>query len=203
MPGIGGGGGGPPIGGIGGGGGAPTLGMGGGGGGEVGPPPIAGLVGVEPVPVPVADKGRGGPIVPKSMDARWRAFPAPGPSSSDESSSLSEPTTDHSSSSGRARERGPVGWEISGSAFIFSEEVGGRRWKGFVDTAVFAAGDETTGSADGGASFLKNGLFVSFSDCGLVTGRLVLIAGLGTGGTETGIGGGGGLTSLRSSSWLP
>lgn len=185
--------------GIGGGGGAPAFGIGWAGGGEVGPP-IAGLVGVLPIPVPVADKGRGGPIVPKRMDARWRALPAPGPSSSDESSSLSESTTDHSSSSGRTRERGPVGWLMSGAAFVASGEVGGRRWKGFVETAEFADGEATAGSADGGACFLKKGLLVSCADFGLVTGREVFTAGLGTGGTATGIGGGGGLSSFRSSS---
>lgn len=189
--------------GIGGGGGAPELGIGGGGGGDVGPWPIAGLVGVLAVPVPAADRGRGGPIVPKRMDARWRALPAPGPSSSDESSSLSESTTDHSSSSGRARERGPVGWLTIGVAFVASGELGGILRKGFVETAEFAEGDATEDSVDGGAIFLKKGLLVSCSDFGLVTGREVLTAGLGTGGTATGTGGGGGLTSFRSSSWLP
>jgi hypothetical protein len=83
----------------------------------VGPLPTAGLVGIDPVPVPAAESGRGGPIVPKRIEARWRALPAPGPSSSEESSSLSEPTTDHSSSSGRARETlPPVGWPTRGSA---------------------------------------------------------------------------------------
>lgn len=72
-----------------------------------------------------------------------------------------------------------------------------------METAEFADGDATEGSADGGANFLKKGLLVSCSDFGLVTGREVFTAGLGTGGTATGIGGGGGLTSLRSSSWLP
>jgi hypothetical protein len=111
MLGIGGGGGAPPLGiGGGGGGGAPEKGMGGGGGAEDESRAGAGLVGVEPGPVPAAERGRGGPMVPKRIDARWRALPAPGPSSSDESSSLSEPTTDQSSSSGRKRDgRLPVG----------------------------------------------------------------------------------------------
>jgi hypothetical protein len=136
-------------------------------------------------------------MVPNRMEARWRAFPAPGPSSSEESSSLSEPTTDHSSSSGRAREtRPPVGWPIKGSALGASVvEVGGGRWKGLLDCA-------------GGVPavlllawrFLKNGFFVSVSEGGLVTGRLVLTAGDGIGGTKAGTGGGGGDTSLRSSS---
>lgn len=120
MVGIGGGGGGPPLGngggggaellGIGGGGGAPPVGIGGGGGGAGGlkaPSLGAGLLGFDATPA--ADNGRGGPIVPKRMEARWRALPAPGPSSSDESSSLSEPTTDQSSSSGRTRDVRPVG----------------------------------------------------------------------------------------------
>lgn len=78
MPGIGGGGGGPEFGmgggggalelGMGGGGGgaAPLLGIGGGGGGDEGPPAGAGEVGVEPAP---AETSRGGPMVPKRIDA--------------------------------------------------------------------------------------------------------------------------------------
>lgn len=109
IPGGGGGGGGGAPGapelGIGGGGGALALGIGGAGGGELKPgEAMAGEVGVEPEPIPAAERGRGGPMVPKRIDARWRAPPAPGPSSSDESSSLSESTTDQSSSSGRTRE---------------------------------------------------------------------------------------------------
>lgn len=50
------------------------------------------------------------------------------------------------------------------------------------------------------ASFFKNGFFVSVSAGGLVTGRLVVIAGEAIGGTKAGTGGGGGETSFRSSS---
>jgi len=118
----GGGGGGGPLGaplGIGGGGGAELDGIGGGGGGENAPDPGAGLLGSLPAPLPVALNGRGGPIVPKSIDANIFALPAPGFSSSEESSSLSDPATDHSSSSGLTRlirPPGPVGWVVNGDA---------------------------------------------------------------------------------------
>jgi len=108
------------IGGGGGGGapGAPPVGIGGGGGGAGGatalgsvrPVPIAGLDGAE-FP-PAAERGRGGAMVPKRIEAKCLAPPAIGLSSSEESSSLSEPTTDQSSSSGRTRDgRAPVGWD--------------------------------------------------------------------------------------------
>jgi hypothetical protein len=118
MIGIGGGGGGgapgaPPVGiggGGGGAGGAVALGSRGAGGAAVGPVPIAGLDGAE-FP-PAAERGRGGAMVPKRIEAKCLAPPAIGPSSSEDSSSLSEPTTDQSSSSGRTREgRAPVGWD--------------------------------------------------------------------------------------------
>ena len=63
-----------------------------------------------------ADKGRGGAIVPKRMEASCLALPPEGPfvSSSSEESSV-ESTTDHSSSSGRTREgREPVGVDERG-----------------------------------------------------------------------------------------
>jgi hypothetical protein len=122
APGGGGGGGGgapgAPIPGIGGGGGAlggaPMPGIGGGGGGAGGAPVGAGdsavgdvtpgLTGEKARVSSAAERGRGGAMVPNSIEASWRAFPAPGPSSSSDESSRSEPTTDHSSSSGRTRE---------------------------------------------------------------------------------------------------
>ena len=56
-----------------------------------------------------AERGRGGPMVPNSMDTRCLADPPTGASSSsEEESPLEESTTDHSSSSGRRRERPPV-----------------------------------------------------------------------------------------------
>ena len=185
--------------GIDGGGGAPPgaeAGIGGGGGGLVGPLPTAGLAGVELLPV--ADEGRGGPMVPKRMDARWRALPAPGPSSSEESSSLSEPTTDHSSSSGRARETRPEGCDASGSAALGASWVTGRRWKGLLDTAAGVPEVEDVSLA--WASFFKKGFFVSVSGGGLATGRLEFRAGVGIGGTKVGTGGGGGKASFCSSS---
>lgn len=133
APGGGGGGGGgapgAPIPGIGGGGGAPVLGIGGGGGGAAGAPALGagdwavgdvtpGLTGEKARVSSAAERGRGGAMVPNSIEASWRAFPAPGPSSSSDESSRSEPTTDHSSSSGRTREGlAPVGlaaWTGSG-----------------------------------------------------------------------------------------
>jgi hypothetical protein len=114
---------------MGGGGGAPVLGA---GGGDEGPLAGAGEVGVEPAPA--EDRSFGGPIVPKRIDARWRAPPAPGPSSSEESSSLSESTTDQSSSSGRAREgRGPDGAAVTAEVGFAGSWVAGRRWKGLCD----------------------------------------------------------------------
>ena len=114
-PGIGGGGGGAA--------GAPDSGIGGGGGG--GPseldskaPAINGLscTGVEGL-LSIADNGRGGAIVPNRIDAKCLAEPPVGafPSSSLDSS-LSDSATDHSSSSGRRRDCGPVYVGVSGFA---------------------------------------------------------------------------------------
>jgi hypothetical protein len=75
--------------------------------------PVAGEDGLSSI----ADKGLGGPIVPKRIEARCFALPPPGlSSSSSEESSLSEPVADHSSASGRARDLGPVGTESRGLA---------------------------------------------------------------------------------------
>ncbi len=122
MPGGGGGGaGGAPDDGIGGGGGGgaaggPSLskapGIGGGGGGDIAGAGLEGLS--RDFLSSMADKGRGGAMVPKSMEASCFALPPVGTASSSSSSS-EESTTDHSSSSGRAREgRFPVGVEVSG-----------------------------------------------------------------------------------------
>lgn len=126
-----GGGGGAPTLGIGGGGGAPVMGMGGGGGAPSGAPPNAdpvgsvggagalsllidgpavGVAGLSLSGVfglsfsSIAERGRGGPIVPKRMDARCLAVPPEGRSDSSSDESSLESTTDHSSSSGRTRE---------------------------------------------------------------------------------------------------
>lgn len=52
----------------------------------------------------IEERGRGGPIVPKRMDARCLAVPPEGRSDSSSDESSLESTTDHSSSSGRTRE---------------------------------------------------------------------------------------------------
>lgn len=162
--------------------------------------PGAGLLGS--LELPAALNGRGGPIVPKSMDANIFALPAPGFSSSEESSSLSDPTTDHSSSSGLTRlgrPPGPVGWVVNGDA------AGGlvawvRRWNGLVDSEDEEAADCSA------ASFLRNGFLVSawgeaVSACGEVT-----LGGVDTGGVvgrvEEGIGALRGGDLSVSSSWL-
>lgn len=110
LPGIGGGGGGEVIGA-----GASTLGIGGGGGGGGGAIGDAALTATGLAvddSLPAADRGRGGAIVPNSIEASWAALPPPGRSSSDSSSlsSLSEP---QSSVSARRRETGPEGAFVS------------------------------------------------------------------------------------------
>lgn len=65
----------------------------------------------------LADKGWGGAMVPKRIEASCFALPPAGRSSSSlsEESSSVESTTDHSSSSGRTRDgREPVGVEVRG-----------------------------------------------------------------------------------------
>ena len=144
IPGGGGGGAGgaPDIPGGGGGGGgadgAPDDGIGGGGGAAGGGPASSKLPGMEDAGggdsaelgvegggldglsvdflSSIADKGRGGAIVPNSMDASCFALPPVGLSASPSSSEEEvESTTDQSSSSGRTREgRLPVGVEVSG-----------------------------------------------------------------------------------------
>jgi hypothetical protein len=111
-------------------------------------------------------------MVPKRMDARWRAFPAPGPSSSEESSSLSEPTTDQSSSSGRTREVRPIGWVWIGSGARALSCCWGRKNGLLVATP---ADEEAESPPDCVTSFL-NGFLVSASDGGLATGRGVFCA---------------------------
>lgn len=119
-----------------------------------------------------AERGRGGAMVPNSIEASWRAFPAPGPSSSSEESSRSEPTTDHSSSSGRTREGlAPVGLGWTGSGALAAACCGGRRWNGLVSCAGGDAtgGDVTTAPPPGTIGwpkFLKKGLRVAVSAYG-------------------------------------
>ena len=58
----------------------------------------------------MADRGRGGPMVPNSIEANCFALPPVGRSSSSSEESFESSTTDHSSSSGRTRDgRAPVG----------------------------------------------------------------------------------------------
>lgn len=212
MPGMGGGGGGgaagAPVGGMGGGGGggggaplgdstsATGSGMGGaGGGGAVGEPTEGDAAG--DALSPVADRGRGGAMVPKRMEARWAALLPPGLSlsSSSESSSesLSEP---QSSSSGRRREICPVGWGAIEAA-LASCVI---RWKGLVDSA--GGGGGAMGAAAVGAVgdasedcviILKYGF--RLSSLGSSTGGLVTRDGSGMGGAAG--------AALLSSSVLP
>ncbi len=128
IPGGGGGGGGA--------GGAPDRGIGGGGGGgATGGSPSSKLpgmggdmamaifgvggAGVDGLSIDllssIADKGLGGAIVPKSIEASCFALPLGLSVSSSSSEDEVESTTDHSSSSGRTREgRLPVGVEVRG-----------------------------------------------------------------------------------------
>lgn len=115
-----GGGGGAPLGGA-------VSGIGGGGGGEPGGPALNGggggggtsklemggtdgvdglLMGVVSLSwSPVAERGLGGAMVPNRMEARCLALPPPEVRSGSSSEEFSvESTTDHSSSSGRARD---------------------------------------------------------------------------------------------------
>lgn len=70
-------------------------------------------------------------MVPKRMEASCLALPAPvgALDSESDSSSLSEPAADHSSSSGLRRDCGPVKEGMSGLA----TSCCAMRWKGLVD----------------------------------------------------------------------
>jgi hypothetical protein len=136
---------GTPESGIGGGGGgalgAPESGIGGGGGGarELGSKVVGAdrlsSTGVDGL-LSIADNGRGGAMVPKRMDARCLADPPVGPSSpSSLESSLSDSAADHSSSSGRLRDWGPVLVCVSG----FAASCCAMRWNGLVDDSSFGA----------------------------------------------------------------
>ena len=139
-------------------GGSKLPGMGGGGNGEVGTPILGvGGPGLEGLSIDllssIADKGRGGAMLPKSIDANCLALPPvgfSGPSSS--SDEEVESTTDHSSSSGRTREgRWPVGVEARGGGCgcdLVASCCWARRWKGFVDSVGGEVTDEggTAGS---------------------------------------------------------
>lgn len=135
---------GPLLSGMGGGGGgaagAPELGTGGGGGGgdAIGASFAgAGLADVEFLPA--ADSGRGGAIVPNKMEANWAAFPPPGRSSSESSSSsLSEP---QSSESARFLETGPVGAGVAWAIIL---------WKGLVDGSDRGTGGAVATTEPGG-----------------------------------------------------
>lgn len=86
----------------------------------------------------MAERGRGGAMVPKSMDASCFALPPVGrPFSSSESEESSvESTTDHSSSSGRTRDRrDPVGVDERCGRDLETLSCWVRRWKGLVDTS--------------------------------------------------------------------
>jgi hypothetical protein len=133
-PGIGGGGGGAA--------GAPNSGIGGGGGGGAPrlDPKAAGTDGESCTGVggllSIADNGRGGAMVPNRIDARCLAEPPVGaPPSSSLESSFSDSATDHSSSSGRRRDCGPLYVGASG----FAASCCAIRWKGLVDESSLGA----------------------------------------------------------------
>lgn len=132
---------GPLLSGMGGGGGggaagAPELGTGGGGGGDAIGASFAGAGLADVEFLPAADSGRGGAIVPNKMEANWAAFPPPGRSSSESSSSsLSEP---QSSESARFLETGPVGAGVAWAIIL---------WKGLVDGSDRGTGGAVTAAA--------------------------------------------------------
>jgi hypothetical protein len=135
-PGIGGGGGGAA--------GAPESGIGGGGGGGadgldsnapgIDAPSCTGVEGL----LSIADKGRGGAMVPNRIDARCLAEPPVGGSASSSlESSFSDSATDHSSSSGRRRDCGPVYVGVRG----FAASCCAIRRNGLVDESSLGVDD--------------------------------------------------------------
>lgn len=86
----------------------------------------------------IADIGRGGPIVPKRIEASCFALPPVGLSSSSDSSSEDSTTDQSSSSFGAARVRAGAA-AGSGRAVLFCSVV--MRWNGFVDCPSAGCGD--------------------------------------------------------------
>lgn len=116
----------------------------------------------------IDERGRGGAMVPKRMEASCLAPPWEGASSSSEDES-SESTTDQSSSSWRPslRAGGPEGsLKVGVTALLAFSCV--RRWKGFVDTSLVLLGggggvEAALFSWLDKAIFFKNGFLVSVS----------------------------------------
>lgn len=154
----------------------------------------AGEAGFESVPM-----GRGGPMVPKRMEASCFALPPVGAESSSSSSLSDDSTTDQSSSSeeglrDRRLEAGPGSGRV---VFAAPSEGVVMAWKGLV-SRLLASGEATEGvpAADGGWFMLfQNGFFDSA--CGDWTAGGLPIAVPGSGGADGGRGGaGGGAASL-------
>ena len=96
-------------------------------------------------------------MVPKRIDASCLALPPTGRSSSSSVVSLSESTTDQSSSSGRTRDgRVPVGVLVSSGATDLAFSCCVRRWKGLVDTSL--GGEVTDVAADEGPAGVEDSL---------------------------------------------
>lgn len=114
----------------------PADGAGGGGKGAEG---MAGDARADLLLSPVADRGRGGPMEPKSSEASWAA-PAAGRSSSESESDSSLPEPHSSSVSGRFLETGPVGCGVMGAvaaaSVLLLSWVRVMRWNGFVDCSA-------------------------------------------------------------------
>ena len=188
--------------GIGGGGGAPPEGIGGGGGasfdgaaaadltaGEAG----AGDPGVDDEALSMLDKGRGGAMVPKRIDARCLALP-PGRSGSSSSSDEDDSAADQSSSSSFGMVRVLAGAAIGSGKDVLALSCCVRRWNGFVDCPLSPVPGDASGGAGAAVAcpiLLKNGLFED-------SGGLV-IAGLGAFGADGGGAAGAVLVSLGSS----
>lgn len=173
MPGAGGGGGGgapgAAVGGIGGGGGGAPLGapdgMGGGGGGAAGAEVGGGEDGVSPAAAvgdltgggeealsPAAERGRGGAMVPKRMEASWAALLPPVLSSSESSSESSSLSVPQSSSSCRFLDTGRDGRDGMAAPTALAADPAALetacviRKKGFVDSGGAGAGGDATGA---------------------------------------------------------
>lgn len=121
--------------------GAAAAGTGGGPGGAGGGDATVGgdatAVGEETDLLSAADRGRGGPMVPNSMDASWAALVPPGLSSSESSSSSSLSEPQPSSVSARFRDIG-AGAAVCGAVM---------RWNGLVDASGAAGGGAGAGAS--------------------------------------------------------
>lgn len=144
-------------------GGVATTAAGGGGGGAAAIGlACTGVAGLDSGFSSIALSGRGGPIVPKRMLARCLALPPAGRSSSS-SDEFSDSATDHSSSSGRARDlrsRGPGSGEAAKADFWLSCCCT-RRWNGFVDwtSALGGAGAGAVSTVARGSGICSGGVW--------------------------------------------